>query len=251
MPQSSPTESEQRWEAERAQGAALVEEGFESAWGWTGPAGTLRAERRAQFIADEARLAPGITCVELGAGTGEFTARLAKSGCELVALELSETTAEVCRQRVGDGAEVVVGNAETGEGLGDRVFDAVVGVSVLHHLDLERCLETTILPHLRPGGRFAFSEPNMGNPQVWAERHVEAVRRRRHTTEHETAFRPAALRQRLEAAGLRVERCEPFDFLHPGTPARLIPVVSALGKALERSPLRTIAGSVRVAGYRP
>ena len=31
---------------------------------------------------------------------------------------------------------------------------------------------------LRPGGRFAFSEPNLANPQVWAERNVEVVRRR-------------------------------------------------------------------------
>jgi 2-polyprenyl-3-methyl-5-hydroxy-6-metoxy-1,4-benzoquinol methylase len=242
---------EARWEAERRQGEALIEEGFESAWGWIGPAGTERARRRADFIADVAGLRPGVTCLELGAGTGEFTKRLAASGCELSAVEVSEATAQVCRERVGDGAEILVGNVETGAGLEGRRFDAIVGVSILHHVNLESCLRRTVLPLLRSGGRFAFSEPNMANPQVWAERHIEAVRVRRHTTRHETAFRRRELRRTLEAVGLRVEVCECFDFLHPATPARLVPAISALGGLLERTPLKAIAGSIRVAGSRP
>lgn len=249
--ESTPTASEQRWEAERRQGAALVQQGFESAWGWSGIAGGLRAERRADFLVEAAGLRPGVRCLELGAGTGEFTTRLAESGCDLVALELSDDTAEVCRQRLGGRAEVVVGNAETGAGLAGRTFDAVVGVSVLHHLDLEQCTERTIVPLLRPGGAFAFSEPNMANPQIWMERHVDAVKRWRHVTPHETAFRARELRQRLEQCGLRVERCEPFDFLHPATPRPLVRAAAALGLLLERTPARTIAGSVRVAGVRP
>lgn len=243
--------SEERWETERRQGEALVEQGFEDAWGWTGPAGSERARRRAEFIIEAAGLAPGVTCLELGAGTGQFTARLAASGCDLVAVELSEATAEICRSRVDGAAEVVVGNVESGAGLEGRGFDAIVGVSILHHVNLESCLRQTMLPLLRAGGRFAFSEPNMANPQVWAERHVEAVRRRRHTTPHETAFRPRELRRLLEAEGLDVETCDAFDFLHPSTPRRLVPAMSSLGRLLERSPLRTIAGSVRVAGRRP
>ena len=195
--------SADRYDEERRQGELIVS-GEEHVWGWSGPAGSLRAERRARLLIEQAGLAPGIRCLELGCGTGEFTARLLGSGCQLVAIELSEATAAVARERVGDSAEIVIGNVETGEGLEDREFDAVVGVSVLHHLDLEACFAQTF-PHLRRGGRFAFSEPNLANPQVWAERSIELVRKARHVTPHETAFTAGDLRARFEAAGLEVE----------------------------------------------
>lgn len=243
-------EPERRYAAERRQGEAIVRDDLERFWGWSGAAGRLRAERRAAFLVEAAALGPGVRCLELGAGTGEFTRRLVETGCALVAIELSAETAARCRERVGGRAEVVVGNVETGEGLGAREFDAIVGVSVLHHLDLELCLRNTFA-HLVAGGKFAFSEPNMANPQVWAERNLELVRRARHTTEHETAFRAGELRHAFEAAGLVVERCEPFEFLHPSTPPRLIGAVRRLERALERTPARAIAGSLRIAGRKP
>jgi len=238
-----------RYAAERAQGE-LIAAGHEDAWGWQGAAGRIRAERRADFLAESAGLGPGVRCLELGAGTGEFTVRLAETGCELVAVELSEATAAICRDRVGGKAEVVVGNVETGEGFEGREFDAVVGVSVLHHLDLRLCLEHTFA-HLLPGGRFAFSEPNMANPQIWLERHFAPVKRWRHVTPHETAFRAGELRSEFEQAGLAVDVCEPFEFLHPSTPASLISATGALERLLERTPVRAIAGSIRLAGHRP
>ena len=240
--------TEERYAAESLQGESIAG-GLEGVWGWSTPAGKLRAARRAEFLANAAGLGPGVRCLELGAGTGEFTVRLAESGCALVALELSVATAEICRVRLGGLAEVVVGNAETGEGVSGREFDAVVGVSVLHHLDLDACLRT-MRTLLRSGGRFAFSEPNMANPQVWAERHLEVVRRRRHVTPHETAFRPGPLRTAFEQAGFSVDVCELFDFLHPSTPPALIPAAQRVGSALERTPVRQIAGSIRIAGRR-
>ena len=89
-------------------------------------------------------------CLELGCGTGEFTERLIASGCELVAVDLSEETAALARDRVGERARVVVGNIETGEGLEGLEFDAIVGVSVLHHVDLNATFAHTF-SLLRPG----------------------------------------------------------------------------------------------------
>lgn len=241
--------TEERYAAESLQGESIAA-GHEGVWGWSTPAGRLRAARRAEFLIRAARLEPGVRCLELGAGTGEFTVRLAESGCGLVALELSEATAEICRDRLDGRAEVVVGNAETGEGVSGREFDAVVGVSVLHHLDIVACLRT-MQSLLKPGGRFAFSEPNMANPQVWAERHIDVVRRRRHVTPYETAFRPGPLRTTLERAGFSVDICELFDFLHPSTPPALIPIAQRVGSALEGTALRQIAGSIGIAGRRP
>lgn len=241
--------SAERYEAERLQGRKIAA-GKEDVWGWTGRAGGIRAARRAEFLIRAAGLAPGVRCLELGCGTGEFTERLLASGCDLVGVDLSEETAAIARARVGDRARVVVGNLETGEGL-DALgeVDAIVGVSVLHHVDLDATFAHTF-PLLRAGGSFAFSEPNMANPQVWAERNVEPVRRLRHVTPHETAFRVDELRRRFEAAGFAVEVCEPFEFLHPSTPSWLVPAALSLERGLEATPLRRIAGSLRIAGRR-
>src|SRR2546423_12589820 len=80
---------EQRYEDERRQGEKIVAGIESSAWGWAGPAGTIRAERRADFLIQAAGLKPGIDCLELGCGTGEFTTRLVRAGCNLYAIELS------------------------------------------------------------------------------------------------------------------------------------------------------------------
>jgi len=244
----SPETAAARYEAERRQGA-IIAAGAESAWGWRSPAGVLRADRRARFLIGNARLGPGVRCLELGCGTGEFTTRLLASGCRLTAVEISEATAAECRARVGEQAEVVLGNVETGEGLEGREFDAIVGVSVLHHLCMPLCLKATF-SHLRPGGRFAFSEPNMANPQIWAERHIGWVRRWRRVNEHETAFHAHELRELFTRAGLVVEVCEPFEFLHPSTPRCLVGAVRRVEGCLERTPLRRFAGSIRIAGCR-
>jgi SAM-dependent methyltransferase len=200
-------------------------------------------------LIQDAQLEPGVRCLELGCGTGEFTTRLLASGCQLVAVDVSEDAVERCRERVEGRAEVVVGNIETGEGLEDREFDAIVGVSVLHHVDLPQTLRT-LVPKLRRAGRFAFSEPNLANPQVWAIMNIPAVRKRAHALDHERAFRARELRAELEAGGLEVEICEPFDFLHPATPRRLIPAVRRLESLLESSPARAVAASLQVAGRR-
>jgi 2-polyprenyl-3-methyl-5-hydroxy-6-metoxy-1,4-benzoquinol methylase len=246
----SPERRDDRYAEERRQGEQIVADDLERVWGWSGPAGTIRAQRRADFLISVAALRPGVTALELGAGTGEFTRRLVESGCELVAVELSEATAERCRERVGDRAEVIVGNIETGEGLEGRSFDAIVGVSVLHHVNMDLCLRNTFAL-LSSGGRFAFSEPNMANPQVWAMKNIDFVARKLHETTHETAFRTKQLRHLFEHAGFQVTTCEPFEFLHPFTPERMIPAVLKLERALEHTPLRAIAGSIRIAGRKP
>ena len=240
-----------RYAEERRQGEALLKNGLEEyAWGWNSPAGTIRAARRAEFMINKAGLKPGVACLELGCGTGEFTVRLIPSGCALSAVELSEATAGVCRERVKGKAEVIVGNIETGEGLIGRSFDAIVGVSVLHHVNMDLCLKNTFTL-LKPGGKFAFSEPNMANPQVWAERHIGFIKKLRHVTEHETAFRVKQLTDMFTHAGFVIDECKPFEFLHPSTPRFLIGATKLAESVAMATPLRAIAGSILFAGHRP
>jgi len=240
----------ERYAAEREQGKRLARGDLEHIWGWSSPAGKIRADRRGRFLIEAAELGPGVRCLEVGCGTGEFTRRLVESGCELTAVDISEASVERCRDRVDGRARVLVANIETGEGLPEGEFDAVVGISVLHHVDV-RVFFDTVVPRVRSGGRFAFTEPNRANPQVWAERRFQVLRRLRHKLPHETAFRALELRGLFEEAGLEVEVAEPFEFLHPSLPRRLIRPVFGLERALERTPARAIAGSVKIAARKP
>jgi SAM-dependent methyltransferase len=242
--------SSDRYAAERQQGERLTRGNLEHVWGWSSPAGKIRADRRGRFLIEAARLAPGVRCLEVGCGTGEFTTRLVESGCELTAVDISEASIARCRERVGDRARVLVANIETGQGLPEGEFDAVVGISVLHHLDVHAFFDT-VVPRVRSGGRFAFTEPNRANPQVWAERRFRVLRRLRHNLPHETAFRAPEVRGLFENAGLEVEVAEPFEFLHPSVPPRLIRPVFGLERVLERTPVRAIAGSVKIAARKP
>lgn len=61
----------------------------EEIWGWGTPAGQLRAKRRAALILEGAEIGPSSRVIEIGCGTGMFTAMFAESGADIVAVDLS------------------------------------------------------------------------------------------------------------------------------------------------------------------
>ena len=74
-----------------------------------------------------------------------------------------------------------------------------------------------------------------------------AIKRWLGDTPDETAFFRRPLRRLLERTGYRDVRVEPFDFLHPKTPAPLINGVDMLGGFLENVPVVSeFAGSLYI-----
>ena len=145
----------------------LIERNPEYAWGWATFAGRVRSQRRAQIICEGARLRPGMRVLEVGCGTGLFTERFAATGASVVAIDVSGALLEKARARKLSGVEFLEVPLEGAGHLGP--FDAVIGSSVLHHLDLEPAL-AMLFRLLVPGGVASFAEPNILNPQVWVER---------------------------------------------------------------------------------
>jgi SAM-dependent methyltransferase len=132
----------------------------------------------------------------------------------------------------------------------DGSFDAVVGSSILHHLDVGRAIDE-MYRVLRPGGRIAFAEPNMMNPHIAFERSTPVIRKWMGVSPAETAFFRWRVAARLREAGFSEVRVEPFDFLHPAVPQPLIPVMRGVGGLLERIPFaREIAGSLIISARR-
>lgn len=218
---------------------------------WTTEAGLERKARRMAWLVNDAGLAPGRRVLEIGCGAGTFTEELAKTGATVTAIDLSDALIAQARARVpGDNVTIRAVDAEA-TGFADGSFDAVVGMSILHHLNVGPALAEAWRV-LAPGGALVFSEPNMLNPQVAVEKNVKFIGRRLGNSPDETAFFRWPLKLALERAGFVDVSITPFDFLHPLTPPRWLPVVSALAGVLERVPgVRELAGSLWVRAQKP
>ncbi len=224
----------------------------ESAWGWATPAGRLRARRRAEYIRGGGDLRPGTRALEIGCGTGNFTKRFAESGAEIMAVDISPALLEKARAR-GLPADRVRFECKRFEDCEiDGPFDAVIGSSILHHLEMDQAL-AKIHQLLKPGGWLSFAEPNMLNPQVFAERKFRFLGRMFwYVSPDETAFVRWKLRTQLRKCGFDEIKITPFDWLHPATPKAVIPAVSGVGSLLEMLPLvREFAGSLHIRARRP
>ena len=221
-------------------------------WNWDSPSGRRRADRRASIFVERCGLASGRRALELGCGTGIFLEKVAPSGARIVGLDLSEDLLAKARARLVAAPNVVLhrGNAESLP-YADASFDAVYGSSVLHHLDLDRAL-LEVLRVLRPGGRCAFTEPNILNPQVALMFHLGLTKTYFGVSPDEMAFSRLRALRTLRRAGFEEAEVRPFDFLHPATPEGFCDALDRLGRRLERLPLvREFAGSFVVRGRRP
>ncbi|MFO0985106.1 MAG: class I SAM-dependent methyltransferase [Planctomycetota bacterium] len=231
---------------EIAHGELLARGDPELIWGWGSPAGRLRAARRAQLIAAGAGLEPGKRVLEIGCGTGMFTQMFAATGARIVAVDISAPLIARAQGRrlPADQVRFLVKRFEDCDV--DGPFDAVIGSSILHHLDLTAALGK-IHELLRPGGRMSFAEPNMMNPQILVQKNVPIVKRWLGDSPDETAFVRWPLGKLLARCGFGLIEITPFDWLHPRTPRPLLGLVGGAGKMLERLPLlRELSGSLLI-----
>ena len=200
-------------------------------------------------IAEGAGLRPGQRALELGCGTGMFTEHFARSGASLWAVDISPDLLERARERgLPDHVTFVEGDIEQCGLPGP--FDAVIGSSVLHHLNVGVALRR-IFDLTRPGGVLCFAEPNYLNPQVYLERRFCYWRCFSYTEPHETAFVRWRLARELRRIGFVDVGIQPFDWLHPRTPRPMIGLVQRLGLVMEQVPgLREFSGSVLIRARR-
>ena len=225
-------------------GRFLAQHGAGEIWNWESPAGKLRWARRVKMLSSH--LKPGMTVLELGCGTGYFTRELARSGADVVAIDVSPELLKVARANTSaPNVQYQIQNAYA-LSYSERVFDSVVGSSVLHHLEIKEALRD-IYRVLKPGGTIYFTEPNMLNPQIAIQKNIPWIKRKLGDSPDETAFLRWPIRGLLEQTGYRDVRIDPFDFLHPKTPGALMERVNALGRFLENVPvISEFAGSLYI-----
>jgi SAM-dependent methyltransferase len=233
-----------RLDNEVAHGRFLAAHGAGEVWNWESPAGKFRWTRRVRMLSNH--LKPGMTVLEMGCGTGSFTRELARSGADVVAIDVSPELLEIARADCSaPNVQYQIQNAYA-LSYSEGVFDSVVGSSVLHHLEIEAAIRD-IYRVLKPGGTIYFTEPNMLNPQIAIQKNIPWIKRKLGDSPDETAFFRWPLRRLLERTGYRDVRIDPFDFLHPKTPVALIDRVNALGRFLENAPvISEFAGSLYI-----
>lgn len=231
----------------------MVARGDALSWAERAPVAPRRRELRAARLLAAAAVGgrPEAQILEIGGGTGLYTEPLASAArARVVSVDLVPAALVRARQRVPGRVELAAADASRLP-FRDAHFDAVVGNAILHHLPLDTAVPE-LLRVLKPGGRFCFAEPNLVNPHLFLALEIPWLRRRLDATPDETAFVRWPLRRKLEALGVTVLSLEPFDFLYPLIPRRLIPLFELLGRGLERTPVvREIAGSILICAKRP
>jgi len=240
-----------RAQREIKHGEWLAAHDTEAIWGWGSPAGQKRAKRRAELIIAGAALSPGKRVLEIGCGTGMFTEIFAATGASILAVDISPELLNKARARALPPGQVTFFEGRFEDCDAEGPFDAVIGSSVLHHLDIEAAIGR-IRELLKPAGRISFAEPNMLNPQVFLERTFHYLPVFSYTSPDETAFVRWRLERQLRLAGFQGVTIQPFDWLHPSTPQMLIKTVSTVGRWLESAPLlREFSGSLSIRAQLP
>jgi 2-polyprenyl-3-methyl-5-hydroxy-6-metoxy-1,4-benzoquinol methylase len=225
-------------------GRFLADHGAGEIWNWESPAGKLRWARRVKMLSKHLR--PGMSVLELGCGAGYFTRELARSGADIVAIDVSPELLEIAKATCSaPNVRYEIQNAYELSYRND-VFDSVVGSSILHHLEIKEALRE-IYRVLKPGGTIFFTEPNMLNPQIAIQKNVRWVKRRLGDSPDETAFFRWRLRPLLKLTGFDEVQIDPFDFLHPKTTLPLVEGLNSLGRLLESMPvISEFAGSLYI-----
>lgn len=214
----------------------------EAAWGWSGKIGSLRWNRRVEMLCRD--LKPGSRVLEVGCGTGLLTEEIARRGVKVYSLDISQELLKNARERSGNREIVFFCSSAYELGFAAASFDRVVGMSVLHHLEIDRAFKE-FYRVLKKGGRIIFSEPNMLNPHIFAERHF--LRERFHNSPDETAFVRFGLKRKMKEHGFRDIVIEPFDFLYPRLPASMADKADGILRVLEKIPvISEIAGSLYI-----
>ena len=184
--------------------------------------------------------------MEIGCGTGFFTEKFAQTGARIMAIDISSDLLAMAKVKKISKERVrfIAGRFEDCEITGP--FDAIIGSSVLHHLDVKATL-VKIKKLLKPGGIMAFAEPNMLNPIIILQKNIPWLKRRMGDSPDETAFVRWGLKRLLKDTGFSEIEIVPRDWLMPMTPLKWIPRVRKVEPSLERIPfIKEMAGSLYI-----
>ena len=145
--------------------------------------------------------------LDFGCGGGWLSLLLRKWGFSFVGMDISRNMVKNAKIVCHD-AEFIVCDAMRLP-FRDGIFDFVIGISILHHLDLKQ--STDELKRISVArSAFLFMEPSLLNPLSAFGRKMFPMEAH---TEGEKPYTPEYLKTALRLAGFKVEQCFSMFFL--------------------------------------
>jgi ubiquinone/menaquinone biosynthesis C-methylase UbiE len=204
-------------------------------------------------------LKPPAVVVDLGCGSGAFSAVLAKKGYQVTGIDLSQGMIALASKLFphrGCGPKFSVGDVEQLP-FADASLDGVMMSGLLHHLpDPSLCIRE-LMRVLKPGGIFMAFDPNRANPFMYLYRdRTSPFYSCKGVTENERPVLARELASRFTACGFTVQ----VDFLSDlqyryiaSPPMRfLLPLYNFLDALIFRPHfMRSMRSFVILAGLKP
>lgn len=153
-----------------------------------------------RWIIETSRLGPGAAVLEVGCGTGQLTAALARQPFHVTAIDLGSTMIQVARRNVPDGVRFVVSSFEEFASP-DASFDLIASATAAHWIEPEiLCGRSARL--LSPGGWLAIASVGEDYDEPLASALREAWMR--HSSDRRAWVRkpPPAAARSIVASGL-------------------------------------------------
>ena len=138
--------------------AVAYHESLAAGWSQRYASGGMR--RRAEFFRADVLplLKPSGDWLDVGCGSGVFSAMLVEAGARVLGLDGSAAMVEAARKSV-PGARFEVARVEDVADLGGP-FDGAISLSVLEYLDDPQSALAAVAGRLKPGARLCVSLPN-------------------------------------------------------------------------------------------
>lgn len=130
--------------------------------------------------------------LELGCGTGTFTALMAERNWRVTAVDIDPDFVEIAARRLSGWTNVEVGCADITRMKDGPLYDTIILLDVLEHIEDDVGLLKSISERLRAGGRLILKVPAL--PSIYS-RLDEAIG-------HYRRYDKGALASRLKQAGL-------------------------------------------------
>jgi len=112
-----------------------------------------------EVVLERARLEPGTTAADLGAGTGFITRGLIRSGLRVIAVDQSQAMLDEMKRKFMERSEIDYRVAGPGKiPIADAEVDYVFANMFLHHVEDPGAMIREMARTVKPGGRVTISD---------------------------------------------------------------------------------------------
>lgn len=197
------------------------------------------------------RFQPGMSLLDVGCATGDYTFLLARAGFRMTGADLSAKSVDTAQKkaaRLGLDVRFVTADAEELAGLPDNTFDGVVSFSALRYVpNLDRAL-AAIRRVLKPGAAAALDFPNRLCPWFRLLKNRFGVE----THFHDHHYSAGELQRLFQGEGFTAVAVRHLLFTSYLTPAPILPAFRLVDAIGERTPLfNRIAAILMAKGVKP